>query len=277
MKTAGVLLGLMMLGLVTPHAQPVPPSGVYAGIRIEAYAGDTYTTRGEGDADVYFVGEPIRLTVLVGNHTEDGRWLALPVKGEPFEVAITRGGRPVTPTLLIGAGFVQRRVGGVEGLDSAPTFRLSGKEQLTWPVAVDEPLVPGLYRFDLTMHTTLREGEAITNVQPHVAFEVRPAEAAPIEVARRRALRALARRDLNGAERAGHALLKLHPTSHEALVILGRVALVKRAMTEARAHFARALSILENGEDALLRQHRSPEDIEAIRQAIESFAARAPG
>jgi hypothetical protein len=276
MRIPGVLLALLVLALSTALAQPASQTDLYSGVRIDGYVGETYTKRSRADYNALFTGGPVRLAVVVGNRSENGRHLSLPAEGEVIGLAVMRDDSPIDPPVSVEKGFVRRRVGGVEFVESAPTFRLAGKEELVWPVSVDEPLPPGLYEVEVTVNATPRDGGSIFAVQPTVSFEVRPADAEPVEVARRQALRALASLDLREAENAGLALLKLHPASYEAVVVLGRIALARGATDDAKTHLARALSILDNGEDTYLRQHNSPQQIESIRQAVEELSRRMP-
>jgi hypothetical protein len=238
------------------------------------YFGDTYTKLPQiHGTRVFFAGEAIRLRVTVANRGPNDN--DLEIHGSLSNILSTealRDGVSTSVALTVGDPVWHAADGRDFPLVLRDRTALKAGESVRWEADVIDRLIPGAYQIKVNVNARDRESRPVV---PHVStlrFEVRPhSEADAPEIARRDATRRYASGDYEGAEAGARALLRLHPTSYEALVLLGQIATARGNADEARRYFERALDVLTRNDDQLLLKFRRG----SVDHLIQSVAALA--
>jgi hypothetical protein len=246
MPTVGLscILGLFT---VAGEAQQVPFSTLASTVRTGDYVGEVYTRRGEDGQFVFFVDEPIKILVSIGNSGREEMGFRVPgANPEEMFVVVALRNRAATD---VGLTFQNGRLlGNVETpFNGRELTTLRPGERVEWMAEVSGPLLPGMYAISINTRATDERGRPIAPLATTYRYEVRgtSAESLP-EIHRRAAMRHLQagdQVDLAAADAAVERLLEVHPTSFEAYVIRGRIERRRGNETAALRSFARAAEI----------------------------------
>ncbi len=264
---------LLLLALSVAATQTTP-SPVRAAVVIDEYFGETYTaSRRDPIGYAFFVGEPIRLRLLLTNRKDvvaEVR-LAAVAGAETFVATVRDGNRLRTVEVRYGEARVRLVTGALSDLNDT-TLELEPLQSLEWEAQIVDSLPVGVHR--IVFATTIADAQdrRILWQTPNISIEIRDRNGAAAEIARRDSLRELRAGDadsLKRAEAAADRLLGIHPRSHEAFLIKGRVASERGESQRGRELAARALEILKNDQDELLLRFRDRATIARVRRDVE--------
>jgi hypothetical protein len=245
-------------------------------VNVAEYFGNTYVDeRAEGLHYIFFVGEPIRLDIQVLNADEQEHTVvstSSTARGA-FSVTAVRDEQPTTVGLAVNPN-VQRHEDEFRIPIEWGTTRLNPRAAVHWQAELASTLPPGSYTVDLATDALDEKARPVAPHASRVRFEVREGspDAMP-EIIRRQAVRAYVAGMFDVAEREATALLRLHPNSLEAYIVLGRVAEAQGRAPAARAALQRALELTTSGDDTLHR-NMSLSRIGDLREHLQSELAR---
>lgn len=280
MRLIALIIAILVAYSVNGSAQTdvLPPSGLQVGYHIEEDFGLFYSARTRQDF-VFFRGEPITFRLQIGNLGPASVVFATTTPDRPFELRAFKapplppgftGERPRVITnprryqdeqdIDLQTHFsapVRAWPGGKSDVRLERETSLDPGEGLEWVLSVPSAdLDPGLYRIEARVNGEQRGRGALQDYAT-VRFEVRAAsvEQQP-EILRREALRRFSKQDHEGSRQAVAALLKVHPNSSQARLILAIVADAEGRKDEAAGHRANADAILRGGRDELLVKYK---------------------
>ncbi len=264
------------------------PSGLVVGFGLHDYFGETYTERSPASA-IFFARESVAFKVIVANvGAANSALVASAVNPQALFRVQAFAAPPLPPGSSIerpfaGDRYADERETTVPLTFSAPTKVWSGGsfdiqleretplnqgESLEWLLSVQSGnLTPGIYRVVVKVNGSEPNQRAVQG-SANFSFELRPArpEAEP-EMRRREAIRRYLRDDYSGARQAVGDLLRVHPDSYEAQLLLVRIADAEGKPAEAATHRANADALLLSGRDQLLTRH-TPKN--RLQEMIES-------
>ena len=270
-------------GMISLSVLPSVYSPVSLGIGTEEYFGTEYTTRPiEESTFMFYMGERIRLKVDFFNSGETTETIPLAGRNASmlFDTEATKDGASVPlrvrfdPALdLEGPDGTTRAVLG-SALTLAPgqTLTIHGE-------VASIPQEAGVFAIEVSTDLVDTSGRPIAPQSTRFDFELRPiTKGEALEVARRKAARALSDEQFDQADKFAAELLAMYPNSSTAYLLRGHAAKALGRSSDALAMYRRALNILESNTDSqyllFVGSLEREENIAGVRNTIRRLGGQ---
>jgi hypothetical protein len=262
-----LVLGLPLGLTVLQHSDGIK---VYQYTSSAWYYGEWYTRPPSGGATrVYFQGEPVGVKVQMHNESDIAVSFTnvKPLISQNFRVEVLSAPTDMVKRKLkedfTNAFELLPTTGRIRSVPPSDTIRLGAKESLVAKFTIKMQdgghLPEGVYKYRVRSLPSVASRDIIVN-NDDFTFEVRQvmSDDDRIEVLRREASDAVfLSNNIVTSRKKIDALLKLHPNSDAAYVLLGTMEYRQRRLKLGIAAYEKALELIRTGKDTIVSKYKS--------------------